>query len=59
VELAWKPEAAGDCGHSWRDEVVEVAVGGSGQAESLNADVVKSLIVEDDTIIDIFQQTRN
>ena len=43
VELARETEAGGGAADSGRDEVVEVAVGGGGELEGAEADVVQGL----------------
>merc|ERR1719208_38102 len=45
VELTREPETGGDSRHGERDQVVEVTVGGSGELQSSEADVVESLVV--------------
>ena len=43
IKLAWEAEAGGDARHDDGDEMVQVAVGWSGELESSDADVVESL----------------
>ena len=47
VELAGEAEAAGHARHDGRDEVVQVTVGGGGQLQGAEADVVQGLVVDD------------
>ena len=56
VQLSWEPEAGGDTGHGEGDEVVEVAIGGGGQFESSEADVIKSLVINTVGLVSVFNQ---
>ena len=56
VELTGEPEAGGDSRHGGADQVVEVAVGGRGQAHRVEADVVQSLVVDDVRLVGVLDQ---
>ncbi|EPY39693.1 hypothetical protein AGDE_04235 [Angomonas deanei] len=56
VELTGEAEAAGDTGHDSRDEMVEVAEGGSGELEGSETDIVQSLIVDAHRFIGVLDQ---
>jgi hypothetical protein len=56
VELTWEPEAAGDSRHGGRDEMVEVTVGGGGQLEGSEADVVEGLVVDDLDLVSVLDE---
>ena len=45
VELAGEAQACGDTRHGGRDEMVQVTIGGGGQLQGTEADVVESLVV--------------
>merc|ERR1712225_225937 len=53
VELTREAEAAGDAGHAGRAEVVEVTVGGGGELEGTEADVVEGLVVKAHALIGV------
>jgi len=46
VQLAREPETGGDARHCGRDEVVQVSVGGGGQLQGSEADIIQSLVVD-------------
>ena len=56
VELTWEAEAAGHTGESGRDEMVEVTVGGGGELEGTEADIVESLVVNAHDIIGVLDE---
>ena len=56
VELTGEPEAAGDSGHGSGDQVVEISVGGSGELEGSEADVVECLVVDDHALVGVLDQ---
>jgi len=45
VQLTWESEAGGDTAHGGADEMVQVAVGGRGEFERSEANVVESFVV--------------
>ena len=51
VELTGESEGAGDSGHDGGDEMVEVAVGGGGELEGSEADVVEGFVVNDHNFV--------
>jgi len=59
TDLAWKPKACCDARHGGRDEVVEVAVGRSGQFERAEADVVQSLVVDTERLVGVLDKLVN
>ena len=56
VMIIDKPEAGGDTGHGEGDEVVEVAVGGGGQLQGAEADVVQSLVVDAECLVRVLDK---
>jgi len=56
IELTGEAEAACDAGHGGRHEVVEVTVGGSGELEGAEADVVKSFVVEAEALVGVLNE---
>ena len=56
VELSGEPEAGRDPGHGRGHEVVEVPVGGGGQLEGAEADVVESLVVDAVRLVRVLNQ---
>jgi len=57
--LAREAEARGDAGDGCRDEMVEVAVGRSGQLESAEADVIESLVVNAERLVGVLDELVN
>jgi hypothetical protein len=53
VKLTRETKGAGDAGHASAHQVVQVTVGGGGELEGAEADVVKSLVVEDERLIGV------
>ncbi|RUS84159.1 hypothetical protein EGW08_008087, partial [Elysia chlorotica] len=47
IQLARESQAGGDTGHGGGDQVIQVAVGRGGQAQSVEADVVQRFVVDD------------
>merc|ERR1711970_380356 len=56
VELTGEAEAAGDTGHARGAEVVEVTVGGGGELESTEADVVQGLVVKAHALVGVLDK---
>ena len=56
VELTGESEAAGDSGHGGGDEMVKISVGGGGELEGPEADIVEGLVVNDHALIGIFDE---
>jgi hypothetical protein len=56
VQLTWEPQAAGDSGHGGRHQMVEITVGGGGQLEGSEADIVESLVVNDHALVGVLDQ---
>ena len=50
------PEAGGNPRHGERDEVVEVSIGGSGQLQGPEADVVQGLVVDAERLVRVLDQ---
>ena len=40
VQLTWESQAAGNTGHSGRDQVVKITIGGGGQFKGSEANIV-------------------
>ena len=56
VELTWESEAAGDTGESGGHEMVKITVGGGGELEGSEADIVESLVVNAHDIIGVLDE---
>merc|ERR1719234_2183704 len=56
IQLAGEPEAGGYTGHGEGDKVVEVAVGGCGQLQGAEADVVQRLVVNAECLVCVLNQ---
>ena len=56
VQLTGESQAASHTGHGGRDEMVKVTIGGGGQFEGSEADIVKSFVIDDHTFIGVFNQ---
>ena len=56
VQLSRESEAGGHTGHSSRDEMVQVTVGGCGQLEGPEADVVEGLVVNAERLIGVLDK---
>jgi len=46
VQLTWEPDASGHTGDGGRDQVVEISVGGGGELQGPEADIVQCLVVD-------------
>ena len=56
VELTRESETGGDPAHCGRDEVVEISVGGRGELECAEADVVQGLVVDAVCLVGVLHQ---
>jgi hypothetical protein len=56
VQLTGESQAAGNTGHGGRDQVVEVTIGGGGQLEGSEADIVEGFVIDDHTFVGVFDQ---
>jgi len=56
VQLTGESQAASHTGHGGGDEMVKVTIGGGGQFEGSEADIVKSFVIDDHTLIGVFNQ---
>lgn len=56
VELSGKPQRGGDPAHGHADQVVEVPVGGRGELQRAEADVVEGLVVDAEGLIRVLQE---
>jgi hypothetical protein len=56
VQLTGETEAAGNSGHGGGDQVVQVTIGGGGQLQGSEADIVEGFVVNDHTFVSIFDQ---
>jgi len=56
VQLTGESEATGDSGHGGGDEVVKVTIGGGGEFEGSEADIIKGFVIDNHTFISIFDQ---
>merc|ERR1712010_170970 len=53
VELTWESEAAGNTGESSRNEMVKITIGWGGELEGSEADIIKSLVINDHNLIGV------
>jgi len=56
VQLTGESEAAGDTGHGSGDQVVKITVGGGGELEGSEADVVEGFVINNLDLIGILDQ---
>ena len=56
VQLTWEPQAGGHSRHGGRDEMVEITIGGCGQLQGTEADVVEGLVVDAEALICVLNQ---
>merc|ERR1712057_26935 len=56
VELTGEAQAAGHAGHAGRAEMVQVTVGGGGELEGTEADVVQGLVVQAHALVGVLDQ---
>ena len=56
VELTGEPEAAGNSGHGSGDEMVEISVGGGGELEGSEADIVEGLVINAHNLIGVLDE---
>merc|ERR1712073_215616 len=56
VELTRETEAAGDTGEGGRDEMVKITIGGGGELEGTEADIVKGLVIDAHDIIGVLDE---
>jgi len=56
VQLTGESQAASNTGHSGRYQVVKITIGGGGQFQGSEADIVQSLVIDDHTFIGVFNQ---
>jgi len=56
VELTGETEAAGHTGESGRDEMVKITIGGGGELEGSEADIVKGLVVNAHDLIGVLDE---
>ena len=56
VQLAGEAQAAGGAADSSRDQVVKIAVGGGGELEGSEADIVQGLVIKGEALIGVLDQ---
>merc|ERR1711976_551217 len=56
VKLTWETQAGGDTRHGGRHQMVEITIGGSGQLQGSEADVVQGLIVNTVGLVSVLNQ---
>ena len=56
VQLAGESQAGGDTRHGGGDEMVEISIGGGGQFEGSEADIVESLVVDGEGLVGVLYQ---
>jgi len=56
VQLTGESEAAGNSGHSSRDQMVQVTISGGGEFQGSEADIIQGFVVNDHAFIGVFDQ---
>jgi len=56
VELTGESETTGDSGHGSGHQMVEITISRGGELEGSETDIVKSLVVDDHTLVGVFDQ---
>ena len=56
VKLSWESEAASDTGDSGGHEMVKITVGGGGELEGSEADIVKGFVINAHDLISVFNE---
>merc|ERR1711934_1209283 len=56
VKLTGESEAASETGESSRDQVVKITVGGGGELEGSEADIVESFVINAHNLIGVFDE---
>ena len=56
VQLSWESEAAGETGEGSRDEMVKITIGGGGELEGSEADIVEGLVVNAHDLIGVLDE---
>jgi len=56
IELTGESQAAGDAGHSGGDQMIEITVGGGGEFEGSEADIVEGFVVDDHAFVGVLDQ---
>lgn len=56
VQLTRESKTTSNTGHGSRDQVVKITVGGGGELEGSETDIVKSFVIDNHTFIGVFDQ---
>jgi len=56
VQLTRESQTAGNTGHSGRDQMVKITIGGGGQFKGSEANIIQSFVINDHTFIGVFDQ---
>merc|ERR1719193_2818586 len=56
VQLTGEPEAGGNARHSERNKVVQISVGGVGQLQSPEADVVEGFVINAESLVSVLNE---
>ncbi len=59
IELTRETKASGDTRHGQRDEMVQVAIGRSGQFQGTETNVIERLVVNAECLISVFYKLVN
>ena len=59
IQLTWEPETGSHSRHGQGDQMVEVTIGGGGELQGSEADVIQGLVVNTVCLICIFNQLVN
>ena len=56
IELAREAKASGDSRHGQGDQMVQISIGGSGELECAEADVIQSFVVNAEGLVGVLDQ---
>jgi len=56
VQLTGESKTTGNSGHSGGNQMVKITIGGGGQFQGSEADIIKSFVINDHTFVGIFNQ---
>ena len=59
IELTGESQGAGDSGHDGGNEMVQISVGGGGQFEGSEADVIEGFVIDDHDLVGRVDQQMN
>ena len=56
IELTREPEAGGDTGHGEGYQMVQVSIGGGGEFQGTETNIIKCLVVNAESLVSVFDQ---